>query len=236
MYFYTGMIVRLQKYLAQRGVGSRRKCEQYISKGLIKVNGKIVTEMGIKIDPASDAVETAPKLKFEEQKLVYFAFHKPVGYITAVAGKEKPKIIELLSKIPQRVFPVGRLDKLTSGLLILTNDGRLAYKLIHPKFEKEKEYIVKISEKITPKIVDRLSESFYVRGKKTMPARLFQLSPHLLKIILKEGRNRQIRRMCKRALLRIEKLKRIRIGNIHLGDLKPGAYRPLTKEELKGLI
>lgn len=223
------MLVRLQKYLADHGVASRRKCETYIAEGLITVNGKIVKEMGIKIDPEKDKIEVAPQLRLEEQKLVYYAFHKPVGYVCSVTGPEKPKIMELLKNIPERIFPVGRLDKLTSGLLLLTNDGRFAYRMTHPKFEKEKEYVAKVRERVTPGDLAKLHERFFIRGRKIEPVEIHLQSPHLLRIILKEGRNRQIRRMCERAGLHIEKLKRIRIGKLVLGDIPVGGYKKLAE-------
>lgn len=229
------MLVRLHKYLADRGVASRRKCEQYIKEGLVKVNGKVIKKMGVKIMPGKDKITLSPLLKMKKQKFVYYAFHKPVGYICAITGKEKPKIMELLKDISYRIFPVGRLDKLTSGLLFLTNDGRFAYKLTHPKFEKEKEYVIKTKEKITPKIIKKLTESFYIHGYKIAAPRVSQQAPHVFRVILKEGRNRQIRRMCERAELHIEKLKRVRIGRLVLGDLKSGEYRKLNVTDLKKL-
>lgn len=226
------MLVRLHKYLADQGVASRRKCEEYIRHGLVKLNGKIVKEMGIKVDPDKDNVEIAAGLKLRKQDFVYFAFHKPAGYVTTVAGAERPKITELLTDISERIFPIGRLDKLTSGLLLLTNDGRLAYSLTHPKFEKEKEYVVKVRQKVTPAILNELQKAIFIRGMRTKPAEIIVQGPHIFKVILKEGRNRQIRRLCQKAGLQIEKLKRIRIDEIFLGDLKVGEYRPLTKKEI----
>lgn len=229
------MFIRLHKYLADNGVASRRKCEEYIRQGLVKVNGEIVKEMGIKIDPERDRIETAPEIRIKKQGLVYYAFHKPVGYVCSVIGPERPKIMELLNNIPERVFPVGRLDKLTSGLLLLTNDGRFAYEMTHPKFEKEKEYVVKVREKITQAVRGVLERSFYIHGRKTQEAKIILQGPHLFRVILREGRNRQIRRMCQRAGLHIEKLKRIRIGNFILGDLLPSAYCKLNKREIASL-
>lgn len=222
------MLIRLQKYLADHGVASRRKCEEYIRKGLVKVNGCTVTEMGLKIDPERDIVQTAPELKLIKQNLVYYVFHKPVGYVCSVTGPEQPKIMELLKDIGERVFPVGRLDKLTSGLLLLTNDGRFAYEMTHPKFEKEKEYVVKVREKITPRVFEALQERFFIHGRKTQSNTIVIQGPHLFRAILREGRNRQIRRMCQRAGLHIEKLKRIRIGKLLLGDLPVREYRKFT--------
>ncbi len=191
--------------------------------------------MGVKIDPEKDKIETSPELELRKQKLAYYAFHKPAGYICSMTGPEKPKITELLEEIPERVFPVGRLDKLTSGLLLLTNDGRFAYQMTHPKFEKEKEYIVKTREKITPQALSVLQKSLYIHGKKTRSAMAAIIKPHLAKIIIKEGRNRQIRRLCEKANLHIEKLKRIRIGGLLLGELPPTTYRKLSAQEISSL-
>jgi pseudouridine synthase len=227
------MFIRLHKYLADNGVASRRKCEEFIRQGLVKVNGKVVTEMGLKIDPQKDRIETDKKLQLKKRELVYYCLHKPVGYVCTVTGKEKPKITELFKNIPERVFPVGRLDKLTSGLLLLTNDGRFAYEMTHPKFEKEKEYIVKIRETITYPVLQELKKSISIHGRKTQPAHVTLQSPHLVRIILREGRNRHIRRLCRRAEIHIEKLKRIRIGALELGNLPPRAYRKLNRNEVE---
>ena len=229
------MLVRLQKYLADRGVASRRKCEQYIKEGLVKVNGRVISEMGVKVDAEKDRVEVDEKLRLRDSELVYYALNKPVGYVCSVTGPEKPKIMELLHNIRERIFPVGRLDKLTSGLLLLTNDGRFAYEMTHPKFEKEKEYVVKVRETLDSPTLLKLKESFYIRGRKTQPAQITVQSPHLMRIILREGRNRQIRRMCRRAEITIEKLKRVRIGKLVLGELANGRFRRLTKEEIASL-
>lgn len=230
------MLVRLQKYLADRGVASRRKCEEYIRNGLVKVNGVTIKEMGVKVDPTVDRVDLSPELKERPKEFVYFAFHKPVGFVCTVSGPEEPKVTKFFEDIPQRVFPVGRLDKLTSGLLLITNDGRFAYEMTHPKFEKEKQYVVKIREKITPEILNSLSKSTFIHGKATRPAKVEIQSPHLLRITLSEGRNRQIRRLCERAEVHIEKLKRIKIGNLTLGDLASGEYRKLSEDEVRQLL
>lgn len=228
------MLIRLHKHLADCGVASRRKCEEYIKQGLIKVNGKIVTEMGVKIDPEKDKVTLPDNLKMREQNFVYYVLNKPAGYVCSISGEEEPKITELIKDIPERVFPVGRLDKLTSGLLILTNDGRFAYEMTHPKFEKEKEYVVKVRQKITPEAMKILNTTFFIEGRETQPAKIIEQGPHILRIILKEGRNRQIRRMCQNASLHIEKLKRIRIGGFVLdGEMEPKEYRKLSTQELK---
>lgn len=239
-YYNSTMRLRLQKYLAELGVASRRKCEEYIAAGLIKVNGQVTKVMGVTVDPEKDKVEVDSSIKRwspdNKQDFVYYALNKPVGYVSAVSGPEEPKITSLIDDASHRVFPVGRLDKLSCGLILLTNDGRFAYMLTHPSHEKEKEYVVKVREKVTPEVANKMSERFYIQGKKTMAAQIFVKGAHRMHIILKEGRNRQIRRMCQRAGLHIEKLKRVRIGPLGLGELKPGKYRPLTAQEVKTLM
>ncbi|MBP9717856.1 rRNA pseudouridine synthase [Candidatus Gracilibacteria bacterium] len=232
------MMLRLNKYLADRGVASRRKCDEYIAQGMIKINGVVVTELGTKVDTEKDTVEVAPQLQLIKAELKYYVVNKPVGYVCSVTGPEEPKVTELVKDIPARLFPVGRLDKLTSGLLIMTNDGQFAYELTHPKFEKEKEYVVKVREKVTDEKLRLLRERFFIKGKLTQPPDIQLASPHLFHVILHEGRNRQIRRMCERTGLTIEKLKRIRIAKLVLGNIDAGQYKELNAEHrdaLKGL-
>lgn len=229
------MEVRINKYLANQGIAARRKCDEYIEQGLVKVNGKIVTRLGTKIDPSQDVVTIDQKVITEKPRSVYYLLNKPVGHVCSVTGPESPKVVELFKHMPERVFPVGRLDKLTSGMLIMTNDGNFSYTMTHPKFEKEKEYVVKVREKVTKNIETILKKPFFIQGRLTQVPVIHIQSPHLFHVILKEGRNRQIRRMCTRANLIIEKLKRVRIGKITLGKLKPGEFRELSKEEL-GLL
>lgn len=229
------MLIRLHKYLADRGVASRRKCEEYIQKGLVKVNGRVETKLGIKIDPEKDKIETHADLHQREQKFVYYALNKPVGYVCSVSGPEQPKITELLQNIPERVFPVGRLDKLTSGLILITNDGRFAYEVTHPKFEKEKEYIAKVREKLLPPELEEMRRAMLIRGRRTIGAEVILQAPHVMRVIIREGRNRQIRRLAMRAGLHIEKLKRVRIGLLSLGGLASGQLRKLRHEEIASL-
>jgi pseudouridine synthase len=229
------MLIRLQKYPADRGVASRRKCEEYIKDGLVKVNGAVVREMGIKVDPEKDKIETQEGLEIRVQNFVYYAFHKPVGYVCTVTGNEGPKIMQFFEKIPERIFPVGRLDKDTSGLLLMTNDGRFAYEITHPKFEKEKEYVIKIKEKATDATVSALQQSIFITGERTTPADVEIIGPHLVRITIKEGRNRQIRRLCRKAGIFIEKLKRVRIDSLELGNLQSGEFRRLTNKEIEEL-
>ncbi len=230
------MLVRLNKYLANKGYGARRKCDEYIADGKVKINGVVVTQLGTKVETSTDKVELDNAIIDAKENPVYFALNKPVGHVCTVSGPEEPKVTELFADIPERVFPVGRLDKLTGGLLIMTNDGNFSYQMTHPKFEKEKEYVVKVREKVTRAVEEKLAERFYIQGKLTMSARIFVQSPHLFHVILREGRNRQIRRMCERSGLTIEKLKRVRIGKFMLGTLKPGEYKALNKDDLDVLL
>lgn len=229
------MLIRLHKYLADRGVASRRKCEEYIKQGLVKVNGEVVREMGVKVDPEKDRIETADGLNIRTQNFVYYAFNKPTGYVCTVTGNEGPKIMEFFKNVPERIFPVGRLDKDTSGLILMTNDGRFAYEITHPKFEKEKEYIIKIKEKATAMTIKALEQSIFITGSRTTPAQVEIMGPHLVRIVIKEGRNRQIRRLCRKAGVFIEKLKRIRIDTLLLGNLQSGEFRKLTPKEVEAL-
>ncbi len=197
------------------------------------MNGVVVTALGTKIESTTDKVEIENSVILEKPKPVYYLLNKPLGYVCSVTGPESPKVVELFEHIPERVFPVGRLDKLTTGMLIMTNDGNFSFRMTHPKFEKEKEYVVKVREKVTKAVEQTLRKPFYIMGKLTQEATIHVQSPHLFHVILKEGRNRQIRRMCQRAGLTIEKLKRVRIGKVMLGTLKPGEFRMLDKDELE---
>ena len=226
------MLVRLNKYLANQGIAARRKCDEFIESGLVKVNGVVVTQLGTKIESTTDKVEIDNSVILDKPELVYFLLNKPLGYVCTVTGPETPKVVELFEHIKERVFPVGRLDKLTTGMLIMTNDGNFSFRMTHPKFEKEKEYVVKVREKVTKAVEEILRKPFYIMGKLTQEAKIHVQGPHVFHVILKEGRNRQIRRMCQRAGLTIEKLKRVRIGKVMLGTLKPGEFRKLNEDEL----
>jgi 23S rRNA pseudouridine2605 synthase len=232
-------LIRLQKYLAVKGVASRRKCEEFITDGLVKVNGETVTQLGTKIDPEKDVVEVNEK-KIESIKsdYIYIMLNKPVGYITSLkqTDSESPLVTDLLKKIKERVYPVGRLDKDSSGLLLLTNDGDFAYKLMHPSFEKEKEYIVTTEETVTRTMIERFQNGIMIEGKKTSPAKVKRIELTKISIVLSEGRNRQIRKMLQKVGNTVVSLQRIRINDLSLGNLKEGEYRFLTKAEVKDLV
>lgn len=230
---------RLQKILSARGIASRRKAEEYIEAGLVKVNGK-VAELGQKADPETDTIEVDGAVLEARNEMLYYLMNKPVGVVTSnVARKEEGQtaVRELLPKELQGVInPVGRLDKDTSGLLLFTNDGVLAYRLTHPKFDHEKEYTVTVEYPITDGALDKLRKGITISGEKTKPAEVRRISADRFTISLTEGRNRQIRRMCQKVGSPVVGLMRNRIMTLTDSALKPGALRKLTEQERKELL
>lgn len=234
------MLVRLQKYLADAGIASRRKAEEFISEGKVKVNGKVVTEMGIKIDDKKDIVVYQDKEVKKETKMVYLMLHKPEGYVTTVKDQfDRPTVMDLIKGIKERVFPVGRLDYDTSGLLLLTNDGDLTYRLTHPKHDIEKTYEAKLYGIPDKNAVNQFHWGILIDGKKTEPARLEVLEVQgkcsICKIVIREGRNRQVRKMCEAVKHPVATLKRTGTGELSLGTLERGKYRYLTEKEISYL-
>ena len=230
----TTGIVRLQKFLSMAGFCSRRKGETYITQGKVKVNGHTVTELGTKIDPAVDRVEVNGQALHLQAQRVYIALNKPKGYITSCEQQGEPIVIDLID-IPQRVYPVGRLDKDSTGLLLLTNDGAMHHRLLHPSFDHEKEYIVTTALPMSAESLAAMRKGMFIQGKKTRPARVKQLSRHQFRIQLKEGRNRQIRRMVRKLRNHVTRLKRIRVAGVRLGKLPEGSWRHLTDVEIDSL-
>ena len=228
-------LMRLQKYLSSAGYCSRRKGEEYIKDGLIKVNGKTVLELGTKVDPQNDRIEVNGRLVQADQKPVYIALNKPVEYVTSCDHPGEKIVIDIVV-IPERIYPVGRLDKDSTGLLLLTNDGRLHHRLSHPSFDHEKEYEVTVASHITDGALRSLEKGLSVMGTKTRPAKIKRLSSKRFRIVLKEGRNRQIRRMVGKVGGRVIGLRRIRISNIKLGKLSEGSWRYLGEKEKEGLL
>jgi 23S rRNA pseudouridine2605 synthase/23S rRNA pseudouridine2604 synthase len=228
-------MMRLQKYLSAAGVCSRRKGEELIQTGWVSLNGVVVTELGTKANPDVDLVEVDGKAVHINQDRVYLALNKPMEYVTSTHHRGEPVVTDLVD-MPQRIYPVGRLDKDSTGLLLLTNDGRLHHRLSHPSFDHEKEYVVRVAKQISDGALERLAKGVPVMGTKTRPARLTRISRRRFKIVLQEGRNRQIRRMVRKVGNQVTELKRIRIANIRLGKLAEGTYRHLTKAELKPLL
>jgi pseudouridine synthase len=226
---------RLQKYLSAAGVCSRRRGEALIRAGRVTVNGEVVDGLGAKIDPGRDrvAVDGVPVAPVRE--LVTIALHKPRGYVTSCRHPGKRIVLDLVD-LPERVFPVGRLDKDSSGLLLLTNDGRLHHRLSHPSFQHEKEYVVTVEKPISDGALQRMARGLRILNTRTRPAEVTRLGEVRFRIVLKEGRNRQIRRMVARVGNEVVRLTRIRIAGIALENLPEGAWRRLTPQEVEALL
>lgn len=227
--------MRLQKYLSTAGVCSRRKGEEMIQEGRISVNAVVVSEPGIKVDPDLDMVEVDGKVIRHRQKLIYIAVNKPKEYVTSCSQKGEKIVLDLVD-IPERIYPVGRLDKDSTGLLLLTNDGRLHHQLSHPSFDHEKEYEVTLVKPIPDGALNHMARGVPMMGTKTRIARVKRISARRFRIVLQEGKNKQIRRMVRKVGNQVADLKRIRIANVKLGRLPLGAWRHLTKTELKRLL
>jgi len=226
--------MRLQKFLSKAGICSRRKGEEHIKAGLVRVNNTVVTELGTKIDPLKDRVEFNGKLVRLESDLVYIALNKPEGYVTSCSQSGEKIVLDLID-MPRRVYPIGRLDKDSTGLLILTNDGDLHHRLLHPSFDHEKEYDVILAKPITDGVLQRIAKGMPMMGTKTRPAEITRISSKRFLIVLKEGKNRQIRRMVRKVGNHVTHLKRLRISNIELKGLEKGTWRYLTEKEIKAL-
>ena len=227
--------MRLQKYLSGAGICSRRKGEEYIKAGWVKVNGKVVTELGVKIDPERDAVEVECDAIRSDSAPIYIALNKPKGYVSSCRQQNEQIVMNLLD-ISDRVYPIGRLDKDSTGLLLLTNDGYLHHRLTHPSFNHEKEYEVTVAKPMPEGALRKLAEGLPMMGTRTRPARVDRISARRFRIVLQEGKNRQIRRMVRKVGNRVTSLKRIRIANIKLGNLPSGSWRHLTKREKEKLL
>ena len=228
--------VRLQKWLAAAGVCSRRRGEALIQEGRVAVNGEVVTQLGVKIDPAVDrvavdgAVVAAP-----DEALVYIMVNKPRGVVTSCEQEGVPVVVDLVD-CAARVFPVGRLDKDSTGLVLLTNDGRLHHGLLHPSFDHEKEYEVTVSRPIPDGALERMAQGMPMMGSRTRPAYVHRIAGRRFRITLMEGKNRQIRRMVRKVGHHVVTLKRVRMATLRLGNLKEGQWRHLTPREVEGLI
>lgn len=233
---------RLQKYLAECGVASRRKCEEIILEGKVSVNGKVVTELGTKIIPGKDKIELDGREIVSEKK-VYILLNKPVGYVTTVSDeKERPTVMELLNGVKEKVVPVGRLDMFTSGLLLLSNDGEFIYKVTHPKHETTKTYIVKTRGVPTEKDLEKLRVGVKIEDYTTSPAKVELLLKDntndisRIWIQIHEGRNRQVRKMCEAIGLSVIALKREGVGDLTCEGVERGKWRYLTDEEVKNIM
>lgn len=228
------MKTRLNKHLADRGMCSRRKADELIAAGEVFVNG-IVAVLGMQVDETDDVRLKGTVVAAEKPKTVYYAFHKPVGIITSVDPKARDSLLTFL-KLPERVFSIGRLDVASSGLLILTNDGRLSERITHPRFNHEKEYVVSVLKPIGDSQLDDMRTGMMILGSMTKPAVVKRIDERTFSITLTEGRNRQIRRMCESLGHVVDHLKRIRVMNVELADLAVGAVRLLTKSETETIL
>jgi len=225
--------VRLQKYMADCGVASRRKCEKIIIDGDVSVNDVTVTELGVKVTD-NDVVKVKGEIIKLVTKKVYIAMNKPVGYVTTVSDQfDRPTVLDLVQdEIFTRVYPVGRLDYDTEGLILLTNDGDITYKLTHPKHKIFKTYLATLNDIPNPKEIEKLKKGVLIDGRKTSPAKLNWVKDNIIEISISEGRNRQVRKMFESVGYNVESLKRISMGNILLGNIPLGRWRHLTKAEI----
>lgn len=248
--------MKIQKYLSQSGVCSRRKAEEYIAEWLVLVNGSIAHIWQV-INPETDTVVIDNKIIKDTEELVYYKLNKPRWVVTTCVSHEDTGILDIVD-IPERVFPIGRLDKETTGLIILTNDGRLSNYLMHPRYEHEKEYIVEVYGKIDDQSLEKLSKwvkielkdngtrkspiyggdgmGMYKKVYKTKPCSIERLSSSKFSITIREWKNRQIRRMVAAVWFDIKRLKRIRIENVLLWDIKEGEYEKMSFSEKNALL
>jgi len=234
------MLERLQKILSQAGIASRREAETFITAGRVAVNGQVVTELGTKADATKDQITVDGKEVRPVAASLYLLLYKPIGYLTTLKDPEgRPIVTDLLKDVKERVYPVGRLDYNTEGLLLLTNDGAWANRLAHPRHEVEKEYLVRVRGKVTPDQIKRMAAGVELEDGRTAPAKVYLASESennsWLTVTIHEGRYRQVRRMCEAVSLAVVRLKRVRYGFLELGDLKPGEYRQLTLAEVERL-
>jgi 23S rRNA pseudouridine2605 synthase len=229
--------MRLQKFLARAGVASRRKAEKMITNGIVEINDVVVRELGTKVS-LNDEVKVKGRIVSIKRQNIYIMLNKPTGYITSVKDQFSRKtVMDLITDIEDRVYPVGRLDYDTSGLLLLTNDGDLTYKITHPKHEIEKIYIAEVEGFVEQKDIMAFSRGINIDGTLTAPATLevieLKKDSSIVKIKIIEGKNRQVRKMCMKVGHPVITLKRIAIGPISIGDLREGTWRNLTSKEIK---
>ena len=231
--------MRLQKYLASCGVASRRRAEEMIAQGLVTVNGVTVQEMGIQVEESDEVAVEGRVVKPEGDKR-YILYYKPVGEVTTVSDPEgRPTVLDHFRDYPVRLYPVGRLDFDSEGLLILTNDGEMTQRLTHPSHEVEKRYIARVSNELGANELHQLRSGVFLDGQKTAPAKVSVLrkdsfSTDIL-ISVHEGRNRQIRRMVEAVGHEVVRLKRVQYGSLALGNLERGQWRELTPQEVEAL-
>jgi 23S rRNA pseudouridine2605 synthase len=229
--------MRLQKYLAMNGVDSRRKCEELITSGRVQVNGKVVTILGTKVDPDRDEVHVDGERKRSARRF-YIALYKPPGFVcTTNDPAGRPRVVDLVARIPARLFPIGRLDEDSEGLLLMTNDGDFAQKVAHPRYEVAKVYRVIVKGEPEPAALQKLREGVWLSDGRTAPAKVYVVRTTreftTFTVTLHESRQREVRRMLANVGLRVTKLLRDQVGVVRLGTLKRGEWRPLTPWEIE---
>ena len=234
---------RLQKFIANQGICSRRKAEEYITPGRIKVNGNVIMELGTKIDPSKDVVEVdGKKISNIAGKKVYILLNKPIGYVTTTRDQFNRNTVLDLVNVKEKVLPVGRLDMYTSGAIILSNDGDFIYKITHPKYEVERTYNVTLKGQVTDEEIEQLKNGVqienYVTGKAKVKILRIDKEKDLsrVELIIHEGKNREVRKMCEAIGRKVLALHRTKIGNISVKDLRLGTWRYLKPNEIKSLL
>jgi len=233
--------IRLQKYLADNGIASRRKCEEYILEGRVKLNGVVVTELGTKVNPSKDEIIFQDKIVKHKEKKVYILLNKPIGYVTTAKDQfNRPTVMDLV-KVKQRIVPVGRLDMYTSGAILLTNDGEFVNKITHPKYEIEKTYIVTIKGTINTEEIETLRNGVKIENYITGEAKVKVIKQDKeknttrIEIIIHEGKNREVRKMCETIGKKVLALHRTKIDKIGVKELRLGTWRYLSENEIKQL-
>ncbi len=229
--------MRLQKYLAGCGVASRRKCEEMIAEGRVAVNGVVITEMGVQVEDGDTVCVDGASVQPEERRY-YILYHKPFGEVCTVSDPEgRPTVLDRFKDIPARLYPVGRLDFDSEGLIILTNDGELTQRLLHPSREVDKVYLARVEGDVPMDAVHRLCQGVPLEGKLTAPAEVRVIrrtgTETVLLVTIHEGRNRQVRRMFDAVGYRVVNLRRVQFGPLQLGGVKRCAWRELTQEEIE---
>lgn len=229
-------MIRLNKYIASTGFCSRRKAEEYILSSKVSINGKVVTNLSTMVNEENDKVYIDDKLIKIENEKIYIMLNKPIGYITTNSEQFGRHSTSDLLKLPQRLFPIGRLDMNTEGLLLFTNDGEFANKLTHPSHNIKKTYIARVKGIIDNEKLEMLRNGVDIGGYVTKEAKVEKIEDDKLEIVISEGKNRQVRRMCEAVGLHVSALKRIKIGNLSIGKLQLKKYRYLTKDDIKKIF
>jgi len=233
-------VVRLQKFLAEAGIASRRASEQIITAGRVTVNGAVASELGVKVEPGRDRVAVDGRVVKAKRKL-YIALHKPPGYVCTRANSQaRDKIGDLLPKEWTELFSVGRLDCQSEGLIFLTNDGEFCLKLTHPRYRMARTYVALVEGRVTPEMARHFTAGVWSEGEKLQARRARLISANnstsVVELELTEGKNREVRRLLASQRLTVRRLQRVRIGPIKLGELPPGRWRTLTEPEIKSLL